>query len=1176
MRTPPQTFRSTCSYCGVGCGLLVRKDRRGRLHVAGDPEHPVNRGMLCSKGLNLAYAMENQGDRLTHPELRWGRSHARKRVSWDTAMRRAAAVFSSLIGRYGPDSVGFYVSGQCLTEEYYLANKLVKGFLGTNNIDTNSRLCMSSAAAAYTLTLGDDCVPTSYDDIEAADCFLISGANPAWCHPILFRRLESHKESHPDCKVIVVDPRRTESCVLADLHLQIRPGTDVTLHGAIARVLIERRWIDRGFIARHVDGFDEFECSVMRVPVHVAAERCGVPADQIVLAARWIAEARGFLALWAMGLNQSSVGVAKNTSLIALNLITGHIGTPGSGPFSLTGQPNAMGGREVGGMSTLLAAHRRLGDPAHRAEVARFWGVDQIRAEPGLTATEMVDALEDGRLKALWIVATNPVVSLPDVNRAERALGLADFIVVQDISRRSDTLAFADLVLPAAGHFEKEGTMTNSERRVSLLERVVAPPGEALPDAEILMRFARAMGFPGFDFGSSAEVFDEHARLTAGTTADMSGLSHDILRAHGPQRWPFPRGRAPGDAEESARLFADGRFHTGNRRAKLHPVEPGAGCPEATQDELQLTLTTGRLRDQWHTMTKTGKVSRLRRHIERPSVTLHPDDAALRGVRSGDVVRIWNARGEVRVPADLSEDVGRGVAFLPMHWGLVADEPAARANNLTSGRVDPVSKQPDFKLSAVQVSRLAKAEERIIVIGAGAGAYRFVNAYRELDRDDEIHVFSAEPHLFYDRVRLPEYVSERYEWHELEKFRERELDRLDLHLHASTPIVKVDRASRTVIDDRGREHAYGTLVVATGSRAFVPPGAPIGEPGVLTMRTRADAEALKARLRCADRVLVVGGGLLGLELAAALIEIGVGVTVVERGARLMERQLDEIAAELLARHVTELGIDVHLRDEALAIRGGRSSGAEPLHVTLKSGVELDVQAVVLAVGTRPNIELLAEAGLACGRGVLVDDRLRTSDPFIRAVGEIAEHRGVLHGITAAAEEQAEVAARSIAGDVLATYAGSVAMNVLKLSDLDLCSIGLAVAPAGEPGYEEIVLLDRTRGHYKKCIVKDDRLVGAILVGDKAELADFRGLVATGLELAERRDHLLRSTCTADAPIGRIVCSCGNVGEGNIERATEQEHATFEAVCAASGAGVGCGSCKPEIRRLLDRLAVATG
>ena len=449
--------------------------------------------------------------------MRLGKGHPLKTVEWPEAIARVATVFSSLIQKFGPDSVALYVSGQCLTEEYYVASKLAKGFWGTNNIDTNSRLCMSSAVVGYKMQLGEDAVPASYEDIDLADCFFITGANPAWCHPILFRRIEARKNANPDVKIVVADPRRTQSCELADLHLQLKPGTDVYLNNAIARVLLENGYADWDFIRHHTNGIEEMQAEVMATSVEEAAEICGLEADDIRLAAKYIGEAKGFISMWAMGLNQSVIGVKKNLSLINLSLITGKIGKPGNGPFSLTGQPNAMGGREVGGMCNLLPAHRNLDNEQHRREVAEFWNVAEVPAKPGYSATEMIDALESGQLKAVWVICTNPMVSLPNSHKVERALKNARFVVVQDISKNSDTVPFADVVFPAAGWLEKEGTMTNSERRITYLSQVVKAPGEALPDFEIICRVARKMGYSGFNFKNAQEVFDEYKQLTLGT-----------------------------------------------------------------------------------------------------------------------------------------------------------------------------------------------------------------------------------------------------------------------------------------------------------------------------------------------------------------------------------------------------------------------------------------------------------------------------------------------------------------------------------------------------------------------------------------------------------------------------------------------------------------------------------
>ncbi|MEL6924987.1 MAG: molybdopterin-dependent oxidoreductase, partial [Bacteroidota bacterium] len=608
-------------------------------------------------------------------------------------------------------------------------------------------------------------VPISYDDIELADCFMIAGANPAWCHPILFRRIEAHKAANPNVKIIVVDPRQTASCSIADLHLQIMPGTDVVLFNAIARRLLETRMVDESFIINHTEGFQNYKKILADTSLKKAAEICGITVKDIKLAAHYIGNAKAFISMWAMGLNQSVIGVDKNVSLLNISLLTGQIGKPGAGPFSLTGQPNAMGGREVGGMSTLLAAHRIQSNPKHRQEVADFWGVPDLPAKPGLTATQMFDALDSGKLKAVWIICTNPMVSLPDSRKMEKALQNARFVVVQDISNRSDTAAFADLLLPAAGWLEKEGTMTNSDRRINHLSKVMEPPGEALPDAEILWRFAKAMGYKGFNYNKVSEVYEEHCRLTKGTNIDISGLNYQRLQKEGSFQWPVPYQDHPG----TPRLFTDRKFYTVSGKAQFNTPVFVRNRSEPTSAEHPLILTTGRIRDQWHTMTKTGKVNKLNSHLPMPFLEIHPVDAMVRELKQGDVAVISNTRGEVRVKVKVTKTIREGVVFLPMHWGKILNKDFGRANNLTNNLYDPVSKEPDFKYAAVEVKKYVKQREKICVIGAGAAAYRFIQTYRELNRQDELHVFSKEIHPFYNRVLLPEYVSDHLQWEDLQK-----------------------------------------------------------------------------------------------------------------------------------------------------------------------------------------------------------------------------------------------------------------------------------------------------------------------------------------------------------------------------------------------------------------------
>lgn len=1163
-----EVFKSTCSYCGVGCGILVKKDAKGKIQVEGNPDYPVNKGMLCSKGMNLHYVVEDKSDRLLYPQMRAGKSHPLERVDWDTALNRASAVFQSVIRKYGHDSVAFYISGQCLTEEYYLINKLVKGFLQTNNIDTNSRLCMSSAVIGYIKTLGEDCVPTTYDDIELSDCMLVAGANPAWCHPIVWRRIEKHKEENPDVKIIVADPRITQSCSLADLHLQLKPGTDTVLYHAIGRCLIEEGDIDISFIENHTDGFDTYREQVMKTTLQEASIICDVPERDIRKAASWIGDAKGFLAFWAMGLNQSADGVNKNISLIALNLITGHIGKPGSGPFSLTGQPNAMGGREVGGMATLLSSHRNLANPEHRDEVAQFWGVPSLPDQPGKTATQLFEALEEGTIKAVWIICTNPVVSLPDARMVENALKKARFVIVQDISGKTDTLPYADLVLPAAGWGEKEGTMTNSERRISYLQKFTDAPGEALPDAEIILRFARKMNFHGFNFRSMSEVFAEHCQLTKGTHIDISGLSYEHLQNAGSVQWPF----TAREKQETKRLFTDKRFYTPNGHAQI--IAAGAqNTAEQITGDFPLILTTGRIRDQWHTMTRTGKVSKLKKHIPNPFLEIHPDDAAVRNIKEGETVVISGKRGEVRVQAQITDRIKKGVVFLPMHWGKTAKQDFARANNLTGNAIDPISKQPDYKYSAVQVKRYKSEKQKIIIVGAGAAAYRFINTYREINQEDEIHVFSKEKYPFYNRVLLPDYINYHRSWSDLQKFKNaEEMDKLNFQLFIENGIESIDRTSKTVMDQFGKLHHYDTLVLATGSRAFVPPDAPMHLPGVFTMRNRHNADELKKYLDFKGHAVIIGGGLLGLELAAALREIDIQVTIIQLGSRLMERQLDPMASALLREKIDEMGIQIFMNNQMSLLTKGE--GEKELTVHLKSGQKIACNALVYTIGTRPNMELAQSAGLTCGRGIKVNDYLQSSDLSIFAMGEIAEHQGKLNGITAAAEMQADIAARYLTGDLTSVYKGSVSMNILKFANMDLCSVGMPEIPANGEGYEEILFIDTSQLYYKKCIIHHDRLVGAILMGDKSEFAEYKSLIEDKTELSGKRRELLRGKSGKNEPLGEIVCSCGNVGKGNITLALQAGCTEFRQLCQKTGAGIGCGSCKPEVKAMLDEFMSA--
>jgi len=714
--------RSTCCYCGVGCGVLIETDGAAILGVRGDPDHPANFGKLCSKGatLQLTARPALREVRALHPELRLSRGAPRVRVSWDEALDHVADRFAAIVAAHGPDAIAFYVSGQLLTEDYHVFNKLTRGVVGTNNIDTNSRLCMSSAVAGYKATLGADAPPCSYEDVDHADLVFIAGSNTALAHPVLYRRLEAARARRKDMRVIVVDPRRTDTAREADLHLAIAPGTDVVLFHGMLHLLLWEGLFDQAFIRAHTEGFHALRETVREYTPSIAAGICGIAERDLVQAARWFGEAGAALSLYCQGLNQSTSGTLKNAALINLHLATGQIGRPGAGPFSLTGQPNAMGGREVGGLANLLPGHREAADPEHRAEIAALWGIDALPEAPGKTAVEMFEALRSGRIKAVWIACTNPAQSLPDQHAVRAALERAELVVVQDAYTGIETARYADVVLPAASWGEKDGTVTNSERRISRVRAAVPPPGQARADWEIAADFGHRLTSrlrPGqrdlFAFASVEDAWNEHRAATRGRDLDITGLSYAILDDAGPQQWPMPAGATAG----RARLYEDGVFPTETRKARFFAwgYRPPA---ERVDARYSIRLTTGRLRDQWHGMSRTGTLAQAFSHTPEPVVEMHLGDLARRGLKPGDLAIVESRRGRVIVPAAASDDVASGQAFLAMHWGdrFLGGAAGGGVNALTIAAFDPVSKQPELKHAAVRVAK-AELPWRLVAFG---------------------------------------------------------------------------------------------------------------------------------------------------------------------------------------------------------------------------------------------------------------------------------------------------------------------------------------------------------------------------------------------------------------------------------------------------------------------------
>jgi len=726
--------KTLCPYCGVGCGLEVsppalpgkgvNRDSQGNptWRVRGDKSHPSSQGMVCVKGATVAESLNK--NRLHYPMVRDSLDQEFRRVSWDEAFDMIVQRIQTVRFTQGVEAICMYGSGQFQTEDYYMAQKLIKGCLGTNNFDANSRLCMSSAVAGYIQSFGADGPPCCYDDLELTDCAFLIGANAAECHPIIFNRLQKHHKKNRKVKMVVVDPRRTQTAEAADLHLAIRPGTDIDLFNGMAHLLMRWGNVDLEFVEDCTSNFSAYAEVIRDYPPEVVAKRCGISVEDLEIAARYWGQSQRVLSMWSMGVNQSSEGTAKVRTIINLHLMTGQIGKPGSGPFSLTGQPNAMGGREAGGLGHLLPGYRSVKNADHRAEVEEIWGLKkgQISPHPGRTAWEMVEGLETGDVGLLWIAATNPAVSMPDLERTKAALWRSPFTIYQDAYYPTETAAYAHVLLPAAQWSEKSGVMTNSERRVTLCPKFRTPPGEAKADWEIFAEVGRRLGFVGeFAYANSAEVYAEFVKLTRDRPCEMTGISHQSLQEQGPTQWPCSEVKEelifdsdtglllPDEEQKSPqdgkRLYTDLRFHTPDGRARFGAYH-SRGLAEPPDPAYPLVLTTGRLYGHWHTQTRTGRIDKIRQMHPDPFIEIHPRDAADLGIQENEWISVRSRRGQAQFPAKITRSISPGTVFVPMHWGaLWADQ--SEANALTHAVSCPDSAQPELKACAVQLVRVS-------------------------------------------------------------------------------------------------------------------------------------------------------------------------------------------------------------------------------------------------------------------------------------------------------------------------------------------------------------------------------------------------------------------------------------------------------------------------------------
>ena len=687
----PPAVRTTCPYCGVGCGVLAKPDGRGGAVIAGDPAHPANLGRLCSKGSALSETLGLE-TRLLDPSLR-GADGALTKMSWDAALDKVAQGFADTIARHGPDSVAFYLSGQLLTEDYYVANKLMKGFIGSANVDTNSRLCMSSTVAGHRRAFGTDTVPGSYQDLDSADLLILVGSNAAWCHPVLYQRMIANKRER-GAKIIVIDPRRTATAEEADLFLSVAPGMDTALFSGLLVHLADTLALDYLYIDAHTSGLTEALVRAREIApdLMATAKATGLAESDVARFFHLFRTTPNVVTCFSQGVNQSAQGTDKVSSIINCHLATGRIGKPGMGPFSLTGQPNAMGGREVGGLANQLAAHMNFGhEDVDR--VGRFWNARAMAQREGLKAVQMFEAIERGEIKALWVMATNPAVSLPRAAAMRAALSKLDVFVVSENVLSNDTVtAGAQILLPAAAWGEKDGTVTNSERCISRQRPFLPLPGEAKPDWWIVTQVARRMGFTeAFSFDSVASIFREHAALSAfeneGTRDfDIGGLMQiddEAFNGLDPVQWPVRKGEARGES----RFFAEGGFFTPDRKARM--IAPELPKPSAVlSNEFPLRLNTGRVRDQWHTMTRSGLSPRLGAHLPEPFVEVHPADAEALGLANGGFARLTSPYGACVLKVAVSEGQQRGLLFAPIHWSNETAS-SARVGDMVTPANDP-------------------------------------------------------------------------------------------------------------------------------------------------------------------------------------------------------------------------------------------------------------------------------------------------------------------------------------------------------------------------------------------------------------------------------------------------------------------------------------------------------
>lgn len=1123
--------KTICPYCGVGCGVILETTNGKVSGVSGDPDHPSNRGKLCSKGLNLHNTIHHK-DRLTHPLIRDSKKSPFTSTTWDKALDTIADKFNSILDAHGPGSIAFYVSGQLLTEDYYAVNKLSKGFLKVNNLDSNSRLCMSSAVMGYRRAFGVDAPPCSYEDLKHTDCVFIIGSNMAYCHPVVFMQLSEEKEKRgDDLKIIVADPRKTPTAGISDLYIPVEPGTDVALLNSMIYVLIENNLVDQEYIDAYTEGFEALKNTVLDYPPEKVSEICNIPADLIIESALTIGKSKAVMTFWAMGLNQSSSGTDKNNALLNLSIVTGNIGKPGAGPFSLTGQANAMGGRETGGLANILPGHRYMANDNHRKQIEDAWGIDELSTEKGLTAVEIYDKIEKGEIKAIWIICTNPVVSLPNGSKVEKALKKAELVVVQDIFHPTDTSIYADILLPAAGFSEKEGTMTNQERRISYISKAIDPPGEALPDWEIFTKFAHKMGFEdSFKFANSEDVFEEYKQLNIGQDVDISGVTYDRLKSSGPVQWPCPESEHPG----TPRLYSDGIFHTESRKAQIISAE--YITPEETTDtKYPLLFTTGRIRDQWHTMTKTGKVDSLMMTEPEPVLEIHPDDGMLYGIADGDLALVESRRGKATLKCTTTEKIKKGTVFIPFHWGRLLAA-SGRANMLTNEAIDPISQQPEFKACAVRISKKEFNEEiKILVIGDDPLSNDLARNIVAINPNADITLISSYEDALNGSVKIDRRIPK-----------------------------SIEPEQKRVLfqDDSYKE--YDKLVFSAAKKTYLPPIKGLYYEGVNVIDSYIDARRIIAKEHILGKVAVVGSNPYSLEIADLLISRGAKeVHLISYRNILLDKYMDSVGSQLLFHKMKKKGLNIILGAEIEQIDNENTK-----KIILGRGREVEVDLIFVESIKRPNLDLPLKAGVLVNRGIVVGEHLETNLPDIYAVGKTAEMKGVMASDTELLLRQAEVLPKHLCGDPTVRYTDTLDANRFAIFGLQIVSFGQF--NADDENSNVLTFIDKAYSIYKKIVIRDNKIVGGLFIGDVTGAEEVLNLARASSDIAKYRDTLLSGNFREKLPTGKIICSCMSVTEHEITQAIENGTTNIDLLKEELKVAVTCGTCLEEVKEILAK------